>query len=499
MNSNSFTKRILPLLVLLLFSIFLFFHNIHNTHSTGGDDYALYIKEAQNIAHGKPYYQSNYVFNKYNNYYSPPQYPPGFPLMLAPVVRYCGIEIRPMCYFNTVIAAFILFGLYFYFRRYASIVAALCLAIVISYSQSLMDLKQSVLSDAPALLFVLLYLIARTADSFSWRRIALLILFSTMATLIRTQSILLLVAEAIFLLRSLGKQFAKEKRFNLRYTLRSPSLAVIAGSVLLTVLLNKTIFYCPTSAAGFYVDFLKSILQKGIPTIIRDNSSAFLADITNLFHYDTDHGLRTAIVTVIESTGLICCILGFIMSVTKRLAFDDIFFVLVCGLVLYYPIHDPRYFFPVIPIVFYYCYLALVTVRPLVTTLKPRYVALALSFIYLFSGTLYLRSTTKPPFGYAPELKDKQAFNYLSQHVSDSDIIITSRPRLVTLYTNKRCIIHAWQYPYDVNKRVFDSLHVKYLLLNGIVDDYYLKYLHHYEHPKDSLLLAPGYVLYTLR
>jgi len=499
MNNQLFTKRILPLLVLLIFSIFLFFINIHNTHSTGGDDYAQYIKEAQNIAQGKPYYQSNYVFNKYNYYYAPPQYPPGFPLLLAPVVKYCGIEIRPLCHFNTVIAAFILFALFFYFRRFTSTLAAVCLAIVISYSQCLIDLKQSVLSDASALLFVLLYLIARNAETFTWKRITLLILFATMAILIRTQSILLLLAEAVFIVCSLINQSVKEKRLSPGAALKSPSLAVITGSLLLSLLLNKTIFYCPTSAGGFYVNYLQTVLQKGIPSIIRDNSGALLTAITNLFHYDTDHGLRTAMVTVMESAGLVFCCLGFIMSITKRLAFDDIFFVLVCGLVLYYPIHDTRYFFPVIPVVFYYCYIALVKMTPVVTSVRLRYIAVLLTFTYIFAGLLYLRSTTKPPYGYVPELKDKQAFNYIIQHVGDKDIILTSRPRLVTLYTNKRCIIHAWQYPYEVNKRVFDSLHVKYLLLNGIVDDYYLDYLHHYGHPKDSTVIAPGYVLYILR
>ena len=63
-----------------------------------GDDYAQYIKEASNIAHGIPYYRSNYIFNPLNPDYAPPAYPPGFPLLLAPVVNVFGIAIRPMLY-----------------------------------------------------------------------------------------------------------------------------------------------------------------------------------------------------------------------------------------------------------------------------------------------------------------------------------------------------------------------------------------------------------------
>ena len=311
MNRYPLIQKNLPLLFLLLFSFPLFFHNIHDTHSPGGDDYALYIKEAQNIANGKPYYQSNYVFNKYNNCYSPPQYPPGFPLLLAPVVKYYGIAIRPMCYFNTVIAVFILFALFFYFRRYMSALAALCLAIVISYSQCMMDLKQAVLSDETSMLFVLLYLVVRNAKTFSWQRITLLVLLATMAILIRTQSVLLLFAELVFLGCYQVKAFVKEKRISAKTALKLPSLYVVSGCFLLTFLLNKTLFYCPTSASSFYVDFLKITLEKGLPAIVRDNSSTLLASITAFFHYDTDHGMRTVIVTLMESAGLVFCCIGF--------------------------------------------------------------------------------------------------------------------------------------------------------------------------------------------
>ena len=486
-----------PLLLLLL-SIPLFFLNIHNTHSGGGDDYAQYIKEAQNIAIGKPYYQSNYVFNKYNNCYSPPQYPPGFPLLLAPVVKAYGIAIRPMCYFNTVLAICLMLACYVYFKKYMGVIAAMCLSVVIAYSGCMVDLKQAVLSDEASMLFVLLYLIARNAESFTWRRIMLLVLFASMAILIRTQSVLLIFAEVIYLVVLVIKGYVQERRFSLKLVSGTP-LYVIAGCMAMTLFLNKVVFYCPTSAGGFYVDFLKITLQKGLPNIVRDNASTLIGSITNFFHYNTDSGMRTVIVEAMESGGLVFCCIGFIITVTRRLCVDDIFFVLVCGLVLYYPIHDLRYFFPVMAIVFYYCYRALERIIPVLTKIKPRYIGLLLTGIYLFAGLKYLSSTTLPPQGYVPEFKDRQAFDYISSHVKDSDIILCSRPRLTTLYTNKRCMIHAWQYPMDVNKKDCDSMKVKYVLLNGIADDYYTIFLRHYEHPVDSVNIAPGYMLYTLR
>lgn len=494
------SKKYWPYLFLLVASIPLFFLNIHNGHSGGGDDYAQYIKEAQNIANGLPYYHSNYVFNPWNNCYSPPQYPPGFPLLLAPVVKIWGIDILPMCYFNTILAVGLMLCFFTYFKKYIGAVAAICMAVLITYSGCMIDIKQSVLSDLPSLLFVMLYLISRQANTFSWPRILFLVVMATMAILIRTQSILLIVAEALYYCISLVKEWRKQKHFPAKLLRSLPSVYIVAGTMVLTVFLVRVVFAAPKSAAGFYIDFLGITLQKGLLTIVRDNSSFLLASITNFFHYETDNSIRTAMVTIMENFGLVFCVIGFIISVTKRLAFDDMFFVLVCGLVLYYPIHDLRYFFPVIAIVFYYCYKALQRVLPAITRVRPKYIGIGLTVIYLLAGGRYLRSTANPVTGYVPSPADRHAFSYISDHVSDTDIILCARPRLLTLYTGKRCMIHAWQYPMDVNKKVFDSLHVKYLLLvTGFVDDYYHTYLNQFQHPVDSTQIAPGYVLYSLR
>ena len=495
-----FIKKSLPLICLTLLSVPLFFLNIHNGHSPGGDDYAQYIKEAQNIANGKHFYLTNYVFNPYNNCYSPPQYPPGFPLLLAPVVKIWGLNIRAMCYFNTIIAVCLLFCFYVYFRKYTGGLAAVCLSAIISYSGMMIDMKQSVLADEPCLLFVMIYLILRGARTHNWLSILLLGICGAMAILMRTQSILLLFAEALFVGISLIKERIAEKKWRMGLILKAPSAYVIFYSLALVVFVNKVVFYCPTSAFGFYVEFLKITLQKGMASIVRDNINFLLQALTGFFHYDTENSIRTAIVTTIENSGFVLCFSGFFISVARRLAFDDLFFILLCGLMLYYPIHDARYFLPAIAIVFYYCYAALAKVLPAITGIKPRYIALLVTGIYFFAGLRYLKGTTKPPYGYVPEQKDLRAFEYISSHVNDTELVICARPRLVTLYTNKRCMIHAWQYPMATNRKIFDSMNARYLLIiSGIAEDYYRTYLGQYQHPLDSANIGGGYTLYKIR
>ena len=61
-----------------------------------GDDFSMYIHHAQNIAHGKSYVETGYIYNPLNPAVGPRAYPPGFPLLLAPVVKLFGLDLWPL-------------------------------------------------------------------------------------------------------------------------------------------------------------------------------------------------------------------------------------------------------------------------------------------------------------------------------------------------------------------------------------------------------------------
>jgi hypothetical protein len=487
------------MLALLLLSVPLFFLNVHHTHSAGGDDYALYIQEARNIAEGRPFYQTSYVFNEFNNCYSPPHYPPGYPLLLAPVVAVWGIDIYPLCVFNTVVAVLLMLAFFVYLRQHMAPLAAACIAVLISYAGVMIGIKQAIVADTTCLLFVMGYLIVRQRPRHTFGSAVLLALLGAMATLTRTQAVLLLLAEPIIWVADLLYQRWGKERTQQKAVQMLPLVAAGGGFVLLW-LLGKTVFHSPDSASGFYVSFLKDTLAKGVVTIVRDNVNFFIATVKSFFHYDTDNSIRTAMVTMMESAGLVLTATGFAVSVRQRITYADVFFVLMCGLMLYYPIHDERYFLPAIPLVYLYCYRALRLVIPAVTTLRLRYAGLAITLFCLVAGMKYLRDTTQPPVNYVPENRDWQAFTYLRQHVPDSALVVCARPRLLSLYTGRRSVIHAWQHPMERNKEIFDQMQAQYLLVAwGVVEDYYHQYLNGYQHPVDSTVIAPGYTLYRLR
>lgn len=493
-------RKYLPYLYLLLLSVPLYLISISDVHPWG-DDFAQYVKEAQNIAHGRPYYESNYVFNKYNTVYAPPQYPPVFPILLSPVVKFWGLSFRAMFYFNSVVLTCLLLALYAFFRKYMGTVAAICLALMVCYSGIIIDLKKNVLADLPCLLFVTLYLWYRNAALFTWQRIALLIFFAVMAIQIRSQAVFLLPAEIGLLALTFAITSIKAKKLALKEMLASPSLYIVPGVFLVNLILNKVVFASPLSTTEFYNNFIHEALKDGLTKIALEYMNYVPNTISTFFHYNTYNSYTKALALLFTGAGLIFTVAGFFISVYRKLKVDDLFFAIMCGVILFYPVRDPRYFLPVIPIVYYYCFTTFSALAGTILKVPGSALAIVATTLYLATGYEYLRkSATEVTPGCVPEAKDKTAIDYISTHVNDRDIIVFTKPRMLTLFTNKRSINSSWQMSHEDNKKIFDSMQVKYMLvLDGLDDAYFKTYLHEVQHPVDSVHIAEGYTLYSLR
>ena len=489
-----------PYCLLALLAVPLFFLSIYD-FQTWGDDFAQYIKEALNLAHGKPYYLSAYIFNPHNTIYAPPQYPPGYPLMLIPIVSIWGISYRAIDYYNTCITVGLLFSLFAFFRKRSGMVASICLSVLITYSGYLVRLKGNALSDLPCLLFVVLYLTSRNAAIFSRKRITLLIFLAAAAMLIRTQAALLLVSEAIYFLFSAISAMIKERKITTHQFTNSPALFIIAGGLALFLFLDKVIFPAPTSTVGFYNQFIHSALQTPVVDTAKNNFSILLQQIAQLFHYETYYAFPKALMSLIESAAVTFTFAGFIISASEKLTIDHIFFVLMCLLTLYYPVHDCRYLLPAQPLLFYYCYISIKALLPAIPKIKYGTAAIILTVICVAVGADDLKNsaTTVPP-GCIPHQNDLAAFQYLDRHINNGEIVVFTKPRLLALYTSVRSVNTSWTFTMEQNKTYFDSLHAKYLLIvDGLDDGYFKPYVHHFEHPIDSNSIADGYTLYTLR
>jgi len=149
------TRNVWPGCFLVLAALPLFFINIRPDQDWG-DDFAMFIAHATNLVEGRPYAETGYVYDPSVTCFGPGVYPPGFPLLLAPVFALAGTSIVSaqylitFCFFVSGLAAFVLFRS----RTRAWIAASMVL--VLWYHPWALAYKARILSDIPFAMWLLL-------------------------------------------------------------------------------------------------------------------------------------------------------------------------------------------------------------------------------------------------------------------------------------------------------------------------------------------------------
>lgn len=131
-----------------------------------GDDFALYISHARNLAEGRPYAQTGYIYNPAYPSLSPRTYPPVLPLLLAPVYRCFGLNL-----FALKAELILLYGLFLVvfcaaFRKELPAGYVIAILLLLSLNPFLWDYKDRIMSEVPFFLFtyLALYLLACAHD-----------------------------------------------------------------------------------------------------------------------------------------------------------------------------------------------------------------------------------------------------------------------------------------------------------------------------------------------
>jgi hypothetical protein len=139
-----------------------------------GDDFAMYIAQAKNIALGHPLADTGYIFNPHRPVLGPSAYPPVFPLLLSPVYRIWGLNLAIM---KTEIVLIFLLALFLAFElisvslthAYSAVLVA-----ILGCSPYFYEIKDNVTSDLPFLCFVMLSLLVLSrCEIQGWRSVPL--------------------------------------------------------------------------------------------------------------------------------------------------------------------------------------------------------------------------------------------------------------------------------------------------------------------------------------
>jgi 4-amino-4-deoxy-L-arabinose transferase-like glycosyltransferase len=159
------TQKVTPRqawLILIIFTIGVFYLSTIREGHLWGDDFSIYISHARNIAEGRPYADTGYIYNP-RKVLGPQTYPPVFPLLLAPVYKIWGLNLTAMKVEVILIFLLSLFIIYLAFRGELQWPYLYALVALVGLNPQFWLFKENILSDLPFLLFTYLsfYIIHR--------------------------------------------------------------------------------------------------------------------------------------------------------------------------------------------------------------------------------------------------------------------------------------------------------------------------------------------------
>jgi len=394
-----------------------------------GDDFAQYIQQALNLAAGHPMLENGYIYNPSFPDLGPRAYPPGFPLLLTPVVKLAGVDLRAMKIIG--IACFGLALLAIFRLLFPILPFGYCLATIagLGFTPFLWGLKDSITSDIPFLciLYIALVMLQR-CDTRHWLGTGPMVatgivIYAGFA--VRTAGGILLPALIVYLLL----RFQGFRRIP-----RGAWIVLITAGSLTAIHLEATM-----RESLSYTD-----------SVPRQSTAFFHAVHSNVMMYAwTLHYLffppwssRFLSVSFCALLGGLC-IWGYVSKLRSELTMLEIFAPFYLGVILVVPWGSGRYLIPLIPLGLMYIVCAIRSLpadgKWTIRTAATAAVAGGIlgSCLTDFGATNF--SPIKESFG-NPDFMSVCAF--LKHDTPPEAVVICKKPRLSTLVSGHRSSVY---------------------------------------------------------
>ncbi len=415
------------LLALAIAAIGVFWFASIRAGTPWGDDWAMYVHHAKNLASGRAYDDTGFIHNPHFPTYAPRTYPPGFPLMLVPLYATFGVHFTALKI--PVIASFVLalLAVAVYYRRDMSPAAILLIVLCVGLNPVNWELKEYILADFPFMLFVMLAAPAidrlYTLPQPGARHGALIGLCIYAAYSTRTVGALFIPSLLVFDL--LARQ--RVTRQFVVVTATFVSLAVLQSLVLPpdTGYLAMFAHYREMGPREIWADVVARAahyrlaaadlwtMGQGRPEARRIYSDLFFA-------------LATA---------------GLVIRMAMRLSPVDVFVTTYVLTIFVFPgFQGIRFLSPILPFAFAY----VVGLVDRVPRLAVRWALLAVligplgCFYGFFYGNAEWRSSPAGPHTPAA----RALFEYVRNHTAEDAVFIVGKPRALSLYTDRKAAVY---------------------------------------------------------
>ena len=394
---------------------------IREGHSWG-DDFAMYIHHARNLVNGLPYLATGYIVNPGGAHNLGPRfYPPGFPLILAPVIKLFGENITAMKV--EVIGSFVfsLAFMFFLFRDRLPYWWAFALVGLVGFNPGFWRYKDEVISDLPFLLFAyagmyLVGVLSSRARGVSGAIYGVPVGVSVyFAYAIRPLGAMLLPAVMIC-------DFIKERRVS--------GFAAVAAIVMGGCACIQALVLHGDDRYGL-LDFSPGWLVPTAVRYVKDYRGFWLNGYWQLFSY--------ALFFVVLPVTLY----GLWLSVRSGVRVYDLFAAFYMAVTVAYRDNMSRYLLPVVPVLALYLLVGLRGIRRrLPADAAMAGTVCALAAVVFSYGSMYLKADQTPIREglFDPEFAD--LCRYIRANTSPASRFLFRKPRLLSLATNRAAAVY---------------------------------------------------------
>ncbi len=403
-----------------------------------GDDFSLYVAHARNIAEGRPYADTGYIYNPRNPVVSPRSYPPIFPLLLVPVYLLFGMNLTAMKVFVVMLFLAVLGMLALVYRKRLPLPYTLgCLALF-ALNPYVWQHKDRLLSETPFMLFAYLALSlaekAQAVDgsrarSLSWGLLAGLAAYLAFGT--RTVGVILIPS-------IVGWELLRRRRLGVASL--SLTAAFTAG-----VIVQK----CLLPLDGSYLDQL----------VFDPLRFARIAlSLVRAMGFFVENGYSGAAFALLYGCLLTLACVGYVRRLRTGLTVYELFAAFNCLLLVFWPAaeSDPRYLMPILPLFFLYASEGLCWLRSAALNRAETAVAVMLALAVLVSYTgRYTRLEIGPVQDGISTPESVALFDWIRKRTGPNDVFLFPKARALALYTKRHAVSHH---------KAADDEHLRHLL-----------------------------------
>lgn len=451
-------RRSVFIIIILAIGIF-YLSTIRPGHVWGGD-FSQYIHHAKNLVEGINYENTGYIYNPSNPYVGPRNYPPIYPLIIAPVYKLYGFNLAAMKV--ELIVLYLIFLVFYSFilkneLSFRNSLLTIMLLVCIPY---FWYLKDTIQSEIPFLLFtyISIFIIQKAYQSNELPKNKLI--YSLFAGLFIYLSYGTKPLGGILIPCIIIYEIIKYKKLS-QFSIATTILFAIAITI-------HSILFPPDSS---YLDQLRvNNLISSIPTHINWYIDAGLV----IF----DNGYSNLINFVLFIIACILAIIGYIVRVKKNISILELFFLAYLGVIILWPASQGiRYLIPIIPIFLIYVVIGLSQLQ-YIPVKSVRSILYYLFIIAMFGSYLgrYSKINFDAKYGGIDKKEAIQLFEYIKENTKVDDVFIFRKPRVLALYTDREAATYHYSKNDEDLWNFFESISAKYVIKGFMDDKYFIEF-----------------------